>query len=143
MPSTERHCRGVWKSNRPSCLQALRYMSWHKFRFISTSELLVKTKQNRVVVGMDSEVRFVGNYVNCVQLTVLLYNNGGRLRAGGPGDRRSIPGRSERIFCSSLCVQTGSGAHPASCTMGTGGPFPGGKASDAYHSSVSRAEAEN
>jgi hypothetical protein len=27
-----------------------------------------------------------------------------------------------------LCVQTGSGAHPASCTMGTGGPFPRGKA---------------
>jgi hypothetical protein len=31
-------------------------------------------------------------------------------------------------FSSNLCVQTGSGAHPASCTMGTGGPFPGGKA---------------
>jgi hypothetical protein len=31
-------------------------------------------------------------------------------------------------FSSSLCVQTGTGAHPASCTMGTGGPFPGGKA---------------
>jgi hypothetical protein len=30
-------------------------------------------------------------------------------------------------FSASLCVQTGSGAHPASCTMGTGGPFPGGK----------------
>jgi hypothetical protein len=27
-------------------------------------------------------------------------------------------------FSSSLCVQTGSGAHPASCTMGTGGPIP-------------------
>jgi hypothetical protein len=30
-------------------------------------------------------------------------------------------------FSSSLCVQTSSGAHPASCTIGTGGPFPGGK----------------
>jgi hypothetical protein len=30
-------------------------------------------------------------------------------------------------FSSILCVQTGSGAHPASCTVGTGGPFPGGK----------------
>jgi hypothetical protein len=30
-------------------------------------------------------------------------------------------------FSSSLCVQTSSGAHPASCTMGTGGPFPGSK----------------
>jgi hypothetical protein len=31
-------------------------------------------------------------------------------------------------FSCSLCVQTGSGVHSASCTMGTGGPFPGGKA---------------
>jgi hypothetical protein len=30
-------------------------------------------------------------------------------------------------FSSSLCVQTGSGAHPASCPMVTGGPFPGSK----------------
>jgi hypothetical protein len=29
-------------------------------------------------------------------------------------------------FASNLCVQTGSGAHPASYTMGTGGSFPGG-----------------
>jgi hypothetical protein len=29
-------------------------------------------------------------------------------------------------FSSNLCVQTGSGAHPASCPMGTGDPFPGG-----------------
>jgi hypothetical protein len=33
----------------------------------------------------------------------------------------------ENDFSSSLCVQTGSGAHPASCTMSTGGSFPGGK----------------
>jgi hypothetical protein len=31
-------------------------------------------------------------------------------------------------FSSSLCVQIGSGAHPTSYPMGTGGPFPGGKA---------------
>jgi hypothetical protein len=31
-------------------------------------------------------------------------------------------------FSSSPCVQIGSGAHPASYPMGTGGPFPGGKA---------------
>jgi hypothetical protein len=40
-------------------------------------------------------------------------------------------------FSSSPCVQTGSGAHPASYPMGTGGPFPGGKARqgrDADHS---------
>jgi hypothetical protein len=40
-------------------------------------------------------------------------------------------------FSSNLYVHTGSGAHPASCTMGTGGPFPGGKVRpvrDADHS---------
>jgi hypothetical protein len=31
-------------------------------------------------------------------------------------------------FSSSPCVQTGSDAHPSSYSMGTGGPFPGGKA---------------
>jgi hypothetical protein len=49
-------------------------------------------------------------------------------------------------FSSSLCVQTGSGAHPASCTMGTGGPFSGGKARpgrDADHSPPSSAEVVN
>jgi hypothetical protein len=30
-------------------------------------------------------------------------------------------------FSSNLCVQTGSGAHPASCTVGAGGSFPGVK----------------
>jgi hypothetical protein len=49
-------------------------------------------------------------------------------------------------FSSSLCVQTGSEAHPASCTMGTGGPFPGGKARPgnvADHSPPSSAEVVN
>jgi hypothetical protein len=49
-------------------------------------------------------------------------------------------------FSSNLYVQTGSGAHPASCTMGTGGPFPGAKARsgrEADHSPPSSAEVEN
>jgi hypothetical protein len=46
-------------------------------------------------------------------------------------------------FSYNLCVQTGSEAHPASCPMGTGGPFPGGKerpGCDANHSPSSSAE---
>jgi hypothetical protein len=46
-------------------------------------------------------------------------------------DDRAIGVRSpagSEDFSSILCVQTGSGAHPTSCKMGTGGPFPGGKA---------------
>jgi hypothetical protein len=49
-------------------------------------------------------------------------------------------------FSSSLCVQTGFGAHPASCTMGIGGTFPGGKARpgrDADYSPLSSAEVVN
>jgi hypothetical protein len=45
-------------------------------------------------------------------------------------DDRAIGVRSPagaKDFSSRLCVQTGSGAHSASCTMGTGGSFPGGK----------------
>jgi hypothetical protein len=49
-------------------------------------------------------------------------------------------------FSSIFCVQTGSGAHPVSCPMGTGGPIPRGKARpgrDTDHSSPSSAEVEN
>jgi hypothetical protein len=45
-------------------------------------------------------------------------------------DGREIGVRSPagaKDFSSIVCVQTGSGAHPASCTIGTGGRFPGGK----------------
>jgi hypothetical protein len=44
-------------------------------------------------------------------------------------------------FSSNLCVQTGSGAHPASYTMGTRGKARPGR--DADHSSLSSAEVEN
>jgi hypothetical protein len=60
-------------------------------------------------------------------------------------DDRAIEVRSPTgvDFSSSLCVQTGSRAHPASNPMGTGGSFPGGKARpgrDADHSPPSSAE---
>jgi hypothetical protein len=45
-------------------------------------------------------------------------------------DDRAIGVRSPagaKDFSSNLCVQTGSGAHPASCPKGTGDPFPGAK----------------
>jgi hypothetical protein len=64
-------------------------------------------------------------------------------------DDRAIMVRSPveaEDFSSELCVQTDSGAYPASCTMGTGDPFPGGKArpeSDADHSHPSSAEIVN
>jgi hypothetical protein len=44
-------------------------------------------------------------------------------------DDRAIGDRypaGAKDFSSNLCVQTGSGAHPTSCTRGTGGSFPRG-----------------
>jgi hypothetical protein len=46
-----------------------------------------------------------------------------------------------KAFSSSLCVQTGSGAHPASCPMGTGSKARPGR--DADHSPPSSAEVVN
>jgi hypothetical protein len=46
-------------------------------------------------------------------------------------DDRAIEVRSPteaKDFSSSLCVETSSEAHPASCSVGTGGPFPGANA---------------
>jgi hypothetical protein len=64
-------------------------------------------------------------------------------------DDRAIGVRSPakaKDFSSILCVQNGSGAHPASSPMGTGGPFLGGKARpgrDADHSPPYSAEVVN
>jgi hypothetical protein len=64
-------------------------------------------------------------------------------------DDRAIEVRFQagaKDFSSNLCVQTGSGAHPASYTMGTGVLSPGVKARpgrDADHSPPSSAEVEN
>jgi hypothetical protein len=59
-------------------------------------------------------------------------------------DDRAIGVRSPagaKDFSSSLCVQTGSGAHPASCAMGTGGKARPRR--DAEHSPPSSAEVVN
>jgi hypothetical protein len=61
------------------------------------------------------------------------------------GRPRFDPWQRRKDFSYSLCVQTGSGAHPASCTMDTGGPLPGAKARlrrDADHT-LSSAEVKN
>jgi hypothetical protein len=49
------------------------------------------------------------------------------LRPGRPGDRGSIPGGGKDDFSSSFCVQSSSGAHPASSPMGNAGTFSQGK----------------
>jgi hypothetical protein len=59
------------------------------------------------------------------------------------GRSRFDPWQRHEDFSFNLCVETDSRAHPASCTLGTGGPFPGSKAQlgrDADHSPPSSAE---
>jgi hypothetical protein len=64
-------------------------------------------------------------------------------------DDREIKVRSPaeaKDFSSILCVQTGSGAHPVSCILGNGGPFPGAKARpgiDPDHKPPTSDEVEN
>jgi hypothetical protein len=73
----------------------------------------------------------------------------GSIVSGYGLDDRAIEVRSPtgaKDFSCDLFVQTGSEAHPASCTMGTGGTFPGGKERqrrDADHSPPSSAAVEN
>jgi hypothetical protein len=62
------------------------------------------------------------------------------------GRSKFDPRQRQVDFSSNLCVQTGSEAHPASCQMGTGGPFSGGKERpwrDAANSPPSSAEVVN
>jgi hypothetical protein len=61
----------------------------------------------------------------------------------GLDDRaKDFPSPAEaKDFSSSLCVQTGFGAHPVSCTMGTGGKARPRR--DADHSPTFSAEVEN
>jgi hypothetical protein len=52
----------------------------------------------------------------------------GILTGYGSDGRSSIPGREKRFFSTAQChVQTGPGADPAFCQMGTGRPSPGAK----------------
>jgi hypothetical protein len=46
-------------------------------------------------------------------------------------DDRGVGFRWGQEFSLLHVVQTGSGVHPTSCPMGTGGSFPGGKAAGA------------
>jgi hypothetical protein len=77
---------------------------------------------------------------NILNLQELRAEHGYRL------EDRAILVRSPAEIPSRLCIQTGSGAHPASCTMGTEGPFPGVKAlpgRDSGHPPSSSAAVEN
>jgi hypothetical protein len=93
-------------------------------------------------------------YFNIVTVIIAINIQSSRVSSGsivsdyGLNDRaigvRSAAGAKDSS--SNLCVHSGSGAHPASCPVGTGGPFPGGKARprrDSDHSPPSSTEVVN
>jgi hypothetical protein len=65
---------------------------------------------------------------------------------GTTGQSSFDPRQRQKVFSSSICVQTGYRAHLASCPVGIGGPFHRAKAQpgrDADHSSPSHAKVNN
>jgi hypothetical protein len=94
--------------------------------------------KNVLEVTEEKRLRWFGHVKrmpgNRLPLKILLYSeepdSSGSIVSDYELDDRAIGVRSPagaKDFSYILCVQTGSEAHPASCTMGTGGPFPGGK----------------
>jgi hypothetical protein len=97
--------------------------------------------QTRILVSFKTEYQYLESGIYCTSRgsSVSIVSD------CGLDDRVRSPTEADD-FSSILCVQTGSGAHPASCLMGTRGSFPGGKVRpgrDADHSPPSSAEVKN
>jgi hypothetical protein len=105
---------GCWKLDKPG--------NQHVYNYHNISHVLQRVRIVRIDIRVDKKYLTAisgseqGSSVSAVS------DHGLHDRAIGV---RSPAGAKD--FSSILCVQTGSGAHPVSCPMGTGGPFPGGK----------------
>jgi hypothetical protein len=109
----------------------------------------------KLIIQRCYDIQIHATFSNIMDKSSLIFYYKMKLKGGGGREeytacctRKEIRGLAylRKDFSSSLCVQTGSGAHPASCTMGTGAPFLGGKARpgrDADHSPPSSAEVVN
>jgi hypothetical protein len=76
-------------------------------------------------------------------ICIVNYSYAVRVSRGSSVSTVSDYGLDGRDSIPDLCFQTGCGAHPSSCTVGTGGSFPGGKGrpgGDADRSPPSSAE---
>jgi hypothetical protein len=127
---------------------------WGK-KLLKSREFLFRILNSRIQITVSAFLRYITyRWVGLVEFTsqYITYGEPGSsvsvVSGYGLGDwtiEVRFPAGA-KDFSSSLCVQTGSGAHPASCTMGTGGPFHGGKARpgrDTDHSPPSSVEVEN
>jgi hypothetical protein len=103
-----------------------------------------------LTVNMNEELPIQNEFLNTFSVSFsLVWSRGssvGIVSDYGLDDRAIEVRSPTEDFSSSLCVQTGTEAHPASCIMGTGGPFPGRKARpgrDADHSPPSSADVKH
>jgi hypothetical protein len=139
-PISRRVVASMNQSALPLCRHICQNLShsYHslKCRYFKTSDFLSeshnRSTKNIFLPPNDSNGLPVhGAILNLLLLLLLMSRVSSSSIVSGYGlDDRAIGVRSPagaRDFPSCLCVQTGSGAHPASRTMGTGGPFPGGK----------------
>jgi hypothetical protein len=79
---------------------------------------------------LDDQLSFREKFMCYNNIVSAVYDHGVDYRV-------SISGKGKEFFLWPLHQPLGSGAHPVPCPMGTGGPFPGGKARpgrDADHS---------
>jgi hypothetical protein len=118
------------------------------YRFKTKPQYHILPTALKILTDSQRNVKSFRNKLSEVYIVPLNWNrdsSGSIVSDYGLDDRangvRSPAGAKD--FSSILCVQTGSEAHPASCPVGTGGPFPGGKARqgrNADHSPPSSAE---
>jgi hypothetical protein len=126
-------------------------LKWMKLARIAPNSDLITRISDVDLPVLLSHFQFRNNFATNFDLYRICEEPGssGSTVSGYGLDDRAIQVRSPagpKDFSSRLCVQTGSGAHPASCTMDTGGPFPGSKARpgrDAGHSTPSSAKVVN
>jgi hypothetical protein len=88
----------------------------------------------------------IGDYSKFMPLNFLHSVIPGAGAAQSVGRPAFDPRQRQRIFAPASASRPALGARPASCTMGTRGPFPGGKVRlghDADHSLPSSAEVKN
>jgi hypothetical protein len=137
-------------------------LSWKKLRNVTYSQSFIKLItyishcflfdfEDAVFISVSSTFPVHETYLGILSHLLFSFSCGssGSIVSDYGLDDRAIEVRSPtgtEDFSSSPCFQTGSGAHPASYPMGTGGSFPGGKARpgrDADHSPPSSAEFKN
>jgi hypothetical protein len=136
----------TWRSRRKICSSATlctTSTTWNdsgvNSGVCSERSLLTAWAMARTYVGCCSSISTykinyktkLNSYIATVMLLLRSRVSSGSIVSDYGLHDRAIGVRSPagaKNFSSILCVQTGSGAHPASCTMGTGGHFPGCRA---------------